>query len=679
MQELFNIFFGGRCEFTEYLSCREYSELKGCSIRYVRMQINKGTLDAVERENLENKCMQYMIPVSALSPELLQKYYGKVKNENTAVILPAPAETAVVKKTRQPREFGSFSADERAQITIWSEILREWRIRRVEYENKEVGDMVFIEETKRLKKSELTQYNIKLSRDILYRKYRYWKNNDLEGLTECRGGSNKGRNSIPQELSQVFNDLYLCDKELPISDCYRLTKEWAFENRPEYLDIMPSEQTFRRSAGKLPAAVVKYFRSGKKECIDECLPYIIRLYDDIEANDVWVADNHTFDFMTKTEDGGRVHRMYITGILDAKTEALVGWNITENPCSQSTVLALRHAIMRCGIPKKLYVDNGTEFLTHDIGGKGHRKRKSQANVPNPPTILNRLGIEMVNAIPANGRAKPIERMFLTLKNTISRCVETFTGGNIVERPESLKWHIKHGVIPWDMELREKLDVLLDGYNGSPYGGCENQFKGMSRAEAWCKSIRRRTLRTCDESTLNLLLMRNTRYQKVRENGVYITISGEKIYYNCGLDNWKYQGQEVYVRYDPTDLETVRVYDKEDTYMGDWTLDKSVFVDYITVNGDDIADRQRLIGRQIRAIKACGEELTGDMQIDALALAVMEAHRKIGDVVFIAPEQIEQVTAPELTDDRMAIGAEDIDMKLMAKRAAERLCGKIEFE
>lgn len=659
----------------EYITVKEYAGLKGCSVRNIQIQVNKGKISAITQENTDNKCKQYLIPVTELPEELRKRYYIQIRQESTAIL---PAQTAAPAVKRAPREFGSFSEHERKQISLWTEIIKEWRIRREEYDSKETGDMVYVEEVKRLRRHELEELNIRISRDILYRKYRYYKEGDLEGLTECRGGSNKGRCSIPPELSQVFCDLYLCDREPTIASCYRLTKEWALENRPEYLDIMPSERTFRRTAEEIPQAVVKYFRHGEKECIDECLPYIIRLYDDIEANDVWIADNHTFDFMTRTEDGERVHRMYITGILDAKSGALVGWNITENPCSQSTVLALRHAIMRCGVPKILYVDNGTEFLTHDIGGKGHRKRKSQADVKNPPTILDRLNIKMVNALVCNGRAKPIERMFLTLKNTVSRCIATFTGGNITERPESLKWHLKHGVVPWDMELKDKLDTLLDGYNGSPYGGCEPQFKGMSRAEAWCKSMKRRTLVQCDESTLNLLLMRNTRYQTVKENGVYITISGEKLYYNCGEDNWKYVGQQVYVRYDPSDLETVKVYDKDDKYMADWVLDKSVFVDYITVNSDDIADRQRLIARQIRAIKSCGKALTGDMQIDALALAVMEAHRKIGDVKFEAV-QVEAMPAPELTDSRKAVGAEAIDMKLMAERAAKRLRGNIEFE
>ena len=665
----------------DYLTVRQVAEIKGCSVRYIQKCITDRKLEAVIE--CSNNCNQYMIPVTALPEELKQKYYSGLNITVSPAaecmpavmeskIKPAPKKTAVI--TEIKRDIASFSAEEREVISWWCELLRDWRVKRQGYDSLSEGDTVFIAETKRLQKEFMTAHGITISRDIMYRKYKYFKAEDWAGLAEQRGGHNRGRNSIPKELGQAFCDLYLCDRELPVSDCWRFTKEWAINNRPELLADMPSERTFRRYAETIPEAVVKFFRYSQKECVDECLPYIIRLYDDIEANDVWVADNHTFDFMTRTNDGTANHRLYITGILDAKTGVLVGWNITENPSSHSTVLALRHAIMRCGIPKYFYVDNGREFLTHDIGGKGHRRRKSQENVTDPPTILDHLGIKMINAIVRNGRAKPIERMFLTLKNTISRVVSTFTGGNIIERPESLRWQLKHGYVPYDREIKEKLDLLLDGYNASPYGGCEPQFRGMSRAEAWCRSIRRRTFKTCSESELNFLLMRSSRYQTVRENGVYVTVSGEKLYYNARDESYKYVGKKVYVRYDPADLEYVRVYDEEDRYIGDWHLDMSIFVDYITADTDDIADRARLVAHQIRAIKAMGKELTGDMQIDALALACAEAYRKTGNVTLAPPEGT-KVTRIDVNNEPLekAAGAEadEFDWELVFRNAEKR--------
>ena len=665
----------------EYLTVKEVAELKGCTARYIKRIAQQGKIEAVQELNPDNNCMQYKIPITSLPENLQLKYYGKVKNEAQLCLPKVQESVPEIKHTRNKvkKTFGEFNADEREQITFWTELIREWRIRRKEYESLAEGDMCFIAETKRLRKAYLAEHNISLSRDILYRKYKAYKENDLQGLTENRGGWNKGNTSIPPQVLECFTSLYLGEEQLPVADCYRLTCAWVNETCPEQLPFMASERTFRRQTDKIPPSVVKLFRYGEKACIDDCLPYIERLYDSIEANDVWVADNHTLDFITRTDDGEKNHRLYVTGILDAKTEVLVGWNITETPNSHSTVLALRHAIQRCGIPKILYVDNGREFLTWDIGGKGHRTRKKQADIDRPPTILDLLGIEMRNAIPKNGRAKPIERMFLTLKNTISRCVETFTGGNIIERPESLKYQLKHGFVPYDWQIREKLDILFDGqYNATEYGGCEKQFKGLSRAESWCSSIQKRTLRMCDESTLDLLLMRHTGYQKVKENGVFITISGEKLWYNSGENSWEWLGREVYVRYDPADLEYVRIYDKEDKYIGSWQMDLSIFVDYITSDKQDIAARQRLIARQLRAIKECGAELTGGMKIDALALAVTEAQKNLGKVKFIPSKNIEPVmSGDEPYESRKASGdSVVIDLEAMARNAAKN---KITFD
>ena len=160
-----------------------------------------------------------------------------------------------------------------------------------------------------------------------------------------------------------------------------------------------------------------YFRNGDKAFSDKCLPYVERLYDDLHANDVWIADNHTFDFFTAGKDG-KVRRLYLTAFLDAKSGAMMGWNLTYAPSGDSTLLALRHGILRCGVPKAVYFDNGSEFLVSDIGGRGHRRRKDWNKDPLPPNILQFLGIEMHNAIVRNAKAKPIERTFCTDRKSV---------------------------------------------------------------------------------------------------------------------------------------------------------------------------------------------------------------------------------------------------------------------
>ena len=57
-----------------------------------------------------------------------------------------------------------------------------------------------------------------------------------------------------------------------------------------------------------------------------------------------------------------------------------------------------------------------------------------------------------------------------MKDHLSRLFETFTGGNVLEKPERLKSVLKDGRIPLDATLVETVEELLDWYfNQQPYG------------------------------------------------------------------------------------------------------------------------------------------------------------------------------------------------------------------
>ena len=78
---------------------------------------------------------------------------------------------------------------------------------------------------------------------------------------------------------------------------------------------------------------------------------------------------------------------------DARSGIFTGCYVTSAPSSQATLIALRKGIMKYGIPENIYVDNGREFLTFDVGGLGHRTKKSQKGKFTPPPIFERLGIK----------------------------------------------------------------------------------------------------------------------------------------------------------------------------------------------------------------------------------------------------------------------------------------------
>ena len=228
---------------------------------------------------------------------------------------------------------------------------------------------------------------------------------------------------------------------------------------------MPSYTAFYRMAqADIPEPLKVLGREGEKAFRDRCAPYIRRVYDDMQSNKWWIADNRTFDIISEGESGQR-HRLHLTAFFDARSGIFTGCHVTLNPCSQATLIALRKGILKYGIPENIYVDNGREFLTYDVGGLGHRKKKPKDGQEwfEPPPVFERLGIHMTNAIVCNAKAKIIERRFRDVKDHLSRLFDTFTGGNVLEKPESLKFILKDGRIPLDATLVETVEELLDWY------------------------------------------------------------------------------------------------------------------------------------------------------------------------------------------------------------------------
>ncbi len=593
-----------------------------------------------------------MIPASSLPEDLQAKYYKKIKSE--VELSPELKEPLVLKQPKNTvkKRFEEYTKKEREEIALWSGILKDWQQRRVKYKSKCEFDKNFVGEC-RLK---YEKYNINISTDILYRKYSAYKENDLDGLIDKRGGWNRGTCFMNDEVWHMFTKLYLTLARPTVSRCYTDVKAWVKNYYPELYDSIPSERTFRREIKKIPDCIIEYTREGKKSCFDKYCEYIDREYTDLKANEIWIADNHTLDIISMSPEG-KPHRLSLTAYMDAKSGVIVGWNLCDNPCSQSTLLAFRAAVLNgFGIPWGVYFDNGSEFLTHDIAGRGHRTKADWNAEDTPPTILSLLDVTMVNALVKNAKAKNIERYFNTFKEFISKAFSGYSGGTPAERPEDLSKKVKKGNIPTDEEIRELLTVLINGgYNCKEYGGKEPEYKGMTRIDVWNKSIDSDDVlfRDAADDDLTLLLARTTRYQKIKRNGVFIELYGKKIWFKD--DNTAFNmNKEVYVRYDPAELDTVRVYDKEtDKFL--WTYYNA---DYLRVpylvkdeeGRDRIAVAMAHMARNKKAIKEAAKAYTDYDGIDTLAARINEAVSNIDKMKVNRPTRVYPITADEINNE-----------------------------
>lgn len=631
------------------LGTTEVAALTGLTVRGIRKRAKEGRCPCEIRNNAQNRPM-YFMPLSSLPAEAQQKYLAQHAPIKAADVLP---------ERGTPETLEAFTAEERGEISFWTQTVDEWKSFRASLPNADLdaADIAFVA-TFRAKHPD-----IPISRSILYARQRAIKENNLRGLVDERGKGRRGIRCIDESAWQAFLYFYLDESQYPMRECYRYTQLWAEKNKPEALPLPDYTTFYRHVKADVPMPVAVLGREGDKKYKDRCGPYIRRIYDEMAANEYWIADNHTFDVITQGEDGKR-HRLYLTAFFDARSGIFTGCYVTDAPSSQSTLIALRRGIQKYGIPENIYVDNGREFLTRDVGGLGHRKKKSQKNDFLPPPVFERLGIKMTNAIVRNAKAKIIERRFCDVKNQLSRLFETFTGGTVVEKPERLKQVLKSGHVVLDGDFTRAVEDLLDGwFNESAYGGAVTEDHGKTRMQVWHEQLHKQRVAPLED--LNLMLMRSSRPITVGRNGVTAKIYGASLDYYTEEFTLRMQGKKVYYRYDPDDLRTIRVYDLQDRFLCELPSHSENVLRYgadkesVSAAMRRIRGYQKMVKRELttqtgKLIEVYGEQKAFDL---ALAAARQNLQARITAPEGVKPPLLELQRAQE-TPLLKVVGNED---------------------
>lgn len=642
------------------LKASEAAALMGVSARWVQAMAKKGSYSNVRVQANSRGRDIYLIPLSSLPDAAQQKYFA----EHAPAALPA-ATPAKAKKADKPaavcKPLEAYTAEERGEIGYWITTVDRWQT----YRNKAGTKKAECDE-KFVLLCRMEEPDRQISVETLYRKWAAIREGDYGALVDMRGKARKGMSKMPEAIERVFLSLFLDESQLPVPRCIALTEEWAQQNMPEAMPL-PGYHTFYRKAKAVPYPVMVLCRMGEKKYYDLCSPYIRREYESINANDFWVGDTHTLDVESIGPDG-TLHRLYLSAWLDARSGIFTGWYVTDSPGSQATLNALRKGILKFGIPSRAYVDNGREFLTYDIGGRGHRAKKRLADGSEPfapPGVFERLGIEMTNAIVRNARAKLVERRFEDVKNYISRLFPTYTGGNVVEKPNRLKAVLKRGEhIPTDAEVIAAVDTLIEGYmNCDDYGGSVAEDKGKSRIQVWHESLRNGVARRpASDDDLQLMLLRTSKPVRIGRRGVTLKLHGLELdFYTPELVNMRMK-EKVYVRYDPEDLSSVRVYDMEDRFLCVAPQNK-LTAGYLE-NQEQIADLMAAKRRAEKAVREYGAALRLPDDPDrALTLATALAQRNLDALdTFPSPKLVQLQQSAREEPLLKAVG--DIDIGRM---------------
>ena len=196
----------------------------------------------------------------------------------------------------------------------------------------------------------------------------------MKALVDKRNKWKKGTSSIDETIWQAFLYYYLDEAQHPVT-VPGVHKDVGAGKASGSAAADPGLSFFYRRLKSVPEGVKVLGREGHKAFNDRCAPYIKRIYDEMQSNEWWIVDNHTFDVMVR-DKSGKLHRPYLgQPSWMQEAESLQGTTLHITQVQRATLIALRKGILEYGIPDNIYVDNGREFLTFDIGGLGHRKKK----------------------------------------------------------------------------------------------------------------------------------------------------------------------------------------------------------------------------------------------------------------------------------------------------------------
>lgn len=621
----------------------QVASLMGVDIRTVQRRAKSGSLTCEIQSNAKNR-PEYIFPLSTLPKHVQERYYAR-----HSLTLSTPEKTALQKVKPSPvqRPLDSYTDAERKEIGFWRDVVDQWMLYRSQ-PGKPLSEL----DAKFVRHMRVENPGQELSVATLYRKKKALEEGDLTSVIDRRGKARKGKTDMPEYIKKTFLYYYLVDggegHAYSITKCMEYTEKWAEKNAANALPL-PSYSSFYRLVMDVPEAVRILMREGDRAYYNKASVYTRRDYESIASNDWWVGDTYTCDTLTLGPDG-KTHRPYLTAWVDVRSGIFVGWYISfGGNSSQNSIYALRRGCLAHGMPNyNAYVDNGREYLTFDFGGRGHRAKKVLANgeAPfEPKTILDYMGVEMKNAIVQNSRAKLVERSFRNVKEHIMRLFPTYTGGSPEEKPEALKKALQRGAIPTDAEFVQKVDLLISGYlNYEPYYGSVPADKGKRRIDVYNEHLEH--VRHVEPDVLNLMMLRTSKPKKVDREGVYLNIRGKKVWYNCPELHSLWQEKKVYLRYDPDDLSSVRVYREDGSFI--LTAPRCDLEAAYGATQEEIARQQQLKNKYKRVVQELAATLLPDAPPEEAAALVarMAEENLAGPTAKRDPRTVELVQLDE---------------------------------
>ncbi len=310
----------------------------------------------------------------------------------------------------------------------------------------------------------------------------------------------------------------------------------------------------------------------------------------LQPMDFLVMDHRMLDIAALVPARGswRLIRPWGTFAIDMRTRKWLAWAIVEVPSSDSIAAVLKKALIRYGIPKTLYIDNGRDFRAQMFEGKKETRGEAQADVALKdgwPGILESLGIRVTHSIVRRARSKIIEPAFRAVAE-FDRSLPFWTGHKPTARPERfqrlldenerfLQGQIAEPPFPTIEQVAAIYDDQMEALNERERVGAEGMNKitatgrgWLSPAEAFERFTANMPRREVPEDILQFAF-RKRREVTVKHGEIRSTFAGQSFHYRMDDGDFRLMalnGVRLSFAYDPMDLETVAVY-HENRFFG----------------------------------------------------------------------------------------------------------------
>ncbi|MCA8194133.1 Mu transposase C-terminal domain-containing protein [Burkholderia vietnamiensis] len=366
--------------------------------------------------------------------------------------------------------------------------------------------------------------------------------------------------SVP-EWARVFLGFYQQPQKPSVELAYR-EFEKAYRMRDREWDF-PTVHQVRRFLGKLGKVSREVGRMGPRE-LKNIRPFVRRTFEQLQPNDVWTADGHTFDAEVQHPLHGRPFRPEITTIIDIATRMAVGFSVGLAESSLAVLEAISHAAIGHGAPAIFYVDNGSGYSNQLLKREG-------------TGLKGLLGFEVSHSLPYNSQAKGvIERSHQTIWIQGAKLLPSFIGAAMDREARLTQYKItrtavrKGGVLPlmsWEHFVQFATE-RIDEYNRRPHRSlpkADDAATAQRRHMSPLECLEAFRSRGWEPTTLTASEAQSVFRPRVERTVLRGEISLFNNRYFSGLLE-EFHGEPVQVAFDIHDAQRVWVHDKEGRFI-----------------------------------------------------------------------------------------------------------------